>query len=240
MIARMIRFYREQQFNPGPLAPLCNPFFLARKALWREIRSHSVALTGPLLDVGCGTQPYRALFGADPYIGLDLDTPQTRSRGVADAYYDGRTFPFADGHFRSVLCNQVLEHVFEPDRFVAEIRRVLSVGGKLLLTVPFVWDEHEQPFDFARYSSFGLKALLERNGFRILDQRKLLADSSIIFQLVNAYLYKILALRSRAGRLAATALLMAPVSYLGWFLGWALPRNPDLFLDQLVLAEKVQ
>src|SRR3546814_6951319 len=55
----------------------------------------------------------------------------------------------------------------------------------LLLTVPFVWDEHEQPYDYARYSTFGLKSLLERNGFNVLTQKKLLADSSILFQLIN-------------------------------------------------------
>ena len=58
------------------------------------------------------------------------------------------------------MCNQVLEHVFNPDDFVREIARVLKPGGALLLTVPFVWNEHEQPYDYARYSSFGLRAFL--------------------------------------------------------------------------------
>lgn len=240
MIATLRTFLRVQQFNPGWGAPFFNPFFLARRALYRGIRAHGAALSGPLLDVGCGTQPYRSLFHVDRYVGLEIDTPQSRARAVADAFYNGKAFPFGNEQFQTVLCNQVLEHVFEPDRFVTEIRRVLSVGGKLLLTVPFVWDEHEQPFDFARYSSFGLRALLERNGFKILEHHKLLADASVIFQLINAYIYKVLAPHTRFGRLAATVLLMAPVSYLGWFLGWALPRNPDLFLDQLVLAERVQ
>ena len=75
-----------------------------------------------------------------------------------------------------MLCNQVLEHVFNPQEFLGELGRVLARGGRLLLTVPFVWDEHEQPFDYARYSSFGLKALLEQHGFRVLQHRKLLAE----------------------------------------------------------------
>ena len=108
----------------------------------------------------------------------------------------------------------------------------------MLLTIPFVWDEHEQPYDFARYSTFGLKALLERHGFAVLEQRKLLADFSIILQLVNAYLYKVLHSRLWMLNLLTTAVLLGPLSLLGSLLGAILPRNPDLFLDQLVLAER--
>jgi SAM-dependent methyltransferase len=66
----------------------------------------------------------------------------------------------------------VLEHVFNPDDFLNEVNRVLKPSGKLLLTVPFVWDEHEQPYDYARYSSFGLRSLLEKHGFSIVKHEK--------------------------------------------------------------------
>ena len=217
-----------------------NPFYLARRQLWREIAAASGAMSGPLLDVGCGSKPYRSLFATAEYIGLDIDNAVNRSRGVADVLYDGSRFPFDDGRFGGLLCNQVLEHVFDPRQFLGELRRVLAVGGKLLITVPFVWDEHEQPNDFARYSSFGIKALLEQHGFRILQHRKLLADVSVIFQLANAYLYKVTRSRSDALNLLVTAVLMGPISLAGLVLGACLPKNGDLFLDQLVLAEKVR
>jgi SAM-dependent methyltransferase len=229
----------RQQFDPGFLGAFLNPFFLARRQLWREIATASPALTGPLLDVGCGTKPYRELFAADMYIGLEIDSESSRSRGIADAFYDGGSFPFNTAQFRSVLCNQVLEHVFNPDEFINEIGRVLTRGGMLLLTVPFVWDEHEQPYDYARYSSFGLKALLERHGFKVLHHRKLMADASVIFQLANAYLFKVTRTRSRSLNLLITACLLAPISLLGLVLSLLLPKNPDLFLDQLVVAEKL-
>ena len=56
----------------------------------------------------------------------------------------------------------------------------------LLLSCPFVWDEHEQPYDYARYSSFGIRHILEQNGFEILELRKSINDFSIFPQLVNA------------------------------------------------------
>lgn len=238
MMDRFCQFYRRQQFEPGAWAPWLNPFFLARRSLWRAMGHASPALNGDLLDVGCGSKPYRALFTVPRYVGLDIDSPFTRQRAVADVFYDGKRFPLADEEFSAVLCNQVLEHVFEPEPFLREIHRVLRPGGRLLLTVPFVWDEHEQPYDFARYSSFGLRAMLERNGFTVIEQHKLLDDASLLFQLAIAYLWKIIPGRSPLRNLLVTAVLAAPLTLLGLMAGRLLPRNPDLFLDQLVVAEK--
>jgi SAM-dependent methyltransferase len=239
MIDSLRRFVQAQQYDPSWAGPFLNPFHLARLSLRRAIAAHADLIAGPILDVGCGSKPYRDLFATDTYVGLDIDTPGTRAQGLADVFYAGERFPFEDKHFRGVLCNQVLEHVFRPEAFLSEIHRVLDSGGRMLLTVPFVWDEHEQPLDFARYSSFGLAALLQRNGFRVVEHRKLMADSSVLFQLANAYLYKVTRSRSRIINLMVTAVLMAPVSILGQALGKLLPANPDLFLDQLVIAEKL-
>ena len=236
MFAGLRRRYYAAQYNPGLLGLLINPFYLARRGLWRALAGYSQHLDGPLLDVGCGSKPYRGLFPVERYVGLDIDSETARARGVADAFYDGGRFPFEDAAFRSVLCNQVLEHVFHPEQFVQEIRRVLQPGGTLLLTVPFVWDEHEQPYDFARYSSFGLRAMLERNGFQVLEQDKLLADFSVLVQLAIAYFFKVARSRSRLLALLLTPVFFAPLSLLGLVLGKLLPGNPDLFLDQLVLA----
>lgn len=238
MLGPVRRFIRNQQFHPGWAGAFVNPFFLARRALRRAIQRASANLEGALLDVGCGSMPYRALFATDTYIGLEIDSPQARARQMADFFYDGGRFPFENDRFGAVLCNQVLEHVFEPGAFLDEIGRVLAPGGKLLLTVPFVWDEHEQPHDFARYSSFGLKYLLEQRGFVIIEQHKLLADISVIFQLLNAYIFKVTLSRFTVLNLLITALVLGPLSLLGWALGTLLPHNEDLFLDQLVVAAK--
>ena len=70
-----------------------------------------------------------------------------------------------DASFDVVLCTQVLEHVAEPARVLAELRRVLATGGELWLTVPFVGELHEEPHDHYRYTSYGLRGLCERAGF---------------------------------------------------------------------------
>lgn len=238
MIKKLKAIYQQQLFFPSWVGIFVNPFYFARVGLGRAMYQLAPILKGQLLDVGCGTKPYRKMFNVDAYIGLDIDTEASRQRGDADHLYDGTSFPLADSSFDSLLCNQVLEHVFNPDEFLDEINRVLKPGGKLLLTVPFVWDEHEQPYDYARYSSFGLRALLEKHGFTILQHQKLGADATTLFQLINAYLFKITQGWPRLLKYGFTVTVMALVNFLGVVAGKVLPDNPDLFLDHVVLAEK--
>lgn len=75
--------------------------------------------------------------------------------------------PVADGSFDAALSTQVLEHVPDPARVLCELYRVLSPGSSLCLTAPLVWQLHEEPYDFYRYTSYGLRALLERAGFQV-------------------------------------------------------------------------
>ena len=238
MIQQLKSYYKHQKFNPGWFGVLVNPFYFARSGLRNAMIEFAPMLSGRLLDVGCGTKPYQSLFSVDTYIGLEINSEASHEYGVADHFYDGHTFPFDDASFDSILCNQVLEHVFNPDEFLGEIMRVLKPEGRLLLTVPFVWDEHEQPYDYARYSSFGLHALLDNQGFHIIKYEKIGADVSVLFQLANAYLFKITQKLSKYSRLLLTFSVMAMINILGSIVRRLLPQNPDLFLDQVALVEK--
>lgn len=238
MRAKVRALIRKNSFFPGSLGIFVNPFYFARRGLADAMTRYSKSLSGVLLDVGCGTKPYQSLFYVEEYVGLDIDNEITRQRGFADYFYDGQSFPFPDEKFNAVLCNQVLEHVFNPDQFLGEINRVMVPSAKMVLTVPFVWDEHEQPYDYARYSSFGLKALLERNGFMVLKHEKLGGDISTIFQLTNAYLFKISERWNKYARLGFCLSVMGLVNLMGVIARFILPENPDLFLDHVVLVEK--
>ena len=232
------RYYLAQMARPGLAGLLVNPFYFARRGLFEAVRVFAGHISGKVLDVGCGTMPYRNLFAATEYVGLELDTPEARARKRADCYYDGTTFPFEPESFDALVCNQVFEHVFNPEQFMAEMYRVLKPGGRLLLTVPFAWDEHEQPHDYARYTSFGLASLLRKAGFEIIEQRKTMADVRAVFQIANAYLHKVTSTGGGYLDLIAALLLMAPVNVLGALLRWVTPANPDFYLDNVVLAAK--
>jgi SAM-dependent methyltransferase len=230
--------YQEAQFRPGLLAVFLNPFYFARTGLYRNIQALAPEIQGRTLDVGCGRKPYESLFPASEYVGLELDTPENRKHKKADVYYDGDVFPFPEAEFDSVVINQVFEHVFHPDRFLSEVHRVLRPGGTLLMTVPFVWNEHEAPWDYARYSSFGLSAILARHGFQVKILRKSMGDIRVMFQLMTRYIYKKTATRSPYINMLLTLLLIAPFNLLGELFGILLPGNEDLYLDNIVLARK--
>lgn len=231
-------YYREKQFFPGLVGIFINPFYFARKGLAKHIFELAKQIKGRTLDVGCGAKPYAHLYASEEYVGLEIDTPQNRAYKQADYYYDGSRFPFADAVFDSLVANEVFEHVFNPDQFLDEVVRILKPGGVVLLTMPFVWDEHEQPHDFARYSSFGIRALMEKHGFTIVEQRKSTDDIRVIFQLLNAYIFKKTATKNSGINLLFTFLFMAPINILGEILFLITPRNPDLYLDNIILAKK--
>lgn len=239
MIDRLRKIYDQQQYHPSWLGLFVNPFYFARDGLYEHISALAPKVTGRILDVGCGQKPYADLFNASVYIGLEIDSADNRQNKKADYYYDGTVFPFTDGEFNSVVLNQVFEHVFTPEAFLCEVNRVLAEGGALLMTVPFVWDEHEQPHDYARYSSFGLCSLLESHGFKVVENRKSMNDIRAVFQILNAYIYKITITKNAYLNLFITLFPIAPFNILGELLSKILPENNDLYLDNVVLAKKV-
>lgn len=229
---------KELSFNPGVWGIFINPFYIARKGLHHHIVSLAPSLNGKILDVGCGTKPYETYFkNATEYIGLEIEGKNNKK---ADHYYNGIVFPFKDREFDSIFSSQVLEHVFNPTFFLSEINRVLKDDGVLLLTVPFIWDEHEQPFDYARYSSYGLRYLIERHGFEVIEQLKSTDDIRVIFQLINAYIYKITSSKKNKLYLLFAIPIMGICNVLGEIITMILPQNGDLYLDNILLARKIR
>ena len=232
-------FYFKEMHAPSWFSVFFNPFFFARRGLFQSIKEIGKEITGKTLDVGCGSKPYVSLYSSTEYIGLEYDTPENRATKNADFFYDGNKFPFDDNDFDSVVLNQVFEHVFNPDDFLEEVNRVLKSSGMICMTIPFVWDEHEQPYDFARYSSFGIKSLLEKHGFHVQKQMKSVNDIRVIFQLSSLFIFKKLVTRSSIINHLMILLLISPLNIIGTLINFILPMNQDLYLDNIILAKKI-
>jgi len=238
MIKELKKNIDKEMFEPKFLGLFVNPFYIARKGLIKSIKPLGKYIVGKTLDIGCGIKPYKKYFNSNHYIGVDLKTTLHHSGNNIDVYFDGKTIPFKNEQFNSVVTNQVLEHVFYPDLFLSEINRVLQTDGYLLITVPFVWDEHEQPYDYARYSSFGLKHILNKNGFEVINHIKTENNIKTIFQLLNGYIYKQVFNKKFFIKQISTLFVMAPITILGIIFNILLPDNDDLYLDNVVLAKK--
>jgi ubiquinone/menaquinone biosynthesis C-methylase UbiE len=122
-----------------------------------------------VLDAGAGRAPYRDLFAHTRYETADFLAVKGKKYVTPDYVCDLAEIPVKDARFDHVLLTQVLEHIPEPARVVAELSRVLKPGGTLWLTAPLFYAEHERPYDFFRYTQFGLRHLLESERFEVLE-----------------------------------------------------------------------
>lgn len=82
---------------------------------------------------------------------------------------DAALLPLATGSFDVVVCAELLEHVPDPRRVVAEAARVIRPGGKLVLTAPFLYPIHADPFDYGRYTRTFWLQLLAETGFTQIE-----------------------------------------------------------------------
>ena len=239
-MSRIAKVLKKQSMLPGIFGLVVNPFYFARRGLADAIKSNSGYVSGRTLDVGCGSKPYEHLFVTSYYLGLDVDNDYSRSIALADLLYDGDRFPVKSGSIDSVICNQVLEHVPDPEALLLEVRRVLREDGNVMITVPFIWGEHMAPSDYLRYTSFGLKDFLEKKGFHIVKQEKIGCSNTVIFQLLNAYIFGLIEQLPIWLRYGFIFTICFAVNCLGVFFNSLLPKNDTLYLDNLVIAKKMR
>jgi SAM-dependent methyltransferase len=146
---------------------LLHPQWLSDRFHDRSRRFHLKALTNcRVLDIGSGNAQPDQFLGAGCSV-CRLDYPETNRRyhSVPDVFGDARRLPFAAGAFDAVMILEVLEHVPEEHEAMREANRVLRPGGRLFLSVPFVYPLHDRPHDYRRFTIYGLRLLLRKHGF---------------------------------------------------------------------------
>jgi SAM-dependent methyltransferase len=122
---------------------------------------------GRMLNAGCGDRDISAWLRS---LGVgDLVNCDIASSLPGAVISPLESMPFATASFDSVLCNAVLEHVEKVDEVVAELARVLKVGGHAVIAVPFLQPYHRCPRDFRRYTAEGLVALGEQAGLEAVE-----------------------------------------------------------------------
>lgn len=120
-----------------------------------------------ILDAGCGDAPYKDLFKHVRYESADFAQSNREYAEQITYVCDLKKIPVEDNRFDYVVCNQVLEHIPEPQKVIDELHRVLKPKGQIIFTAPLFYQEHEQPYDFFRYTKFGWRHLLSSVGFTI-------------------------------------------------------------------------
>lgn len=184
------------------LHPRCRPGFVDLYTVRRSILAaltHTLPLfRGTVVDMGAGCAPYRTLFLDAPAVTryLTADMPQGAygpdtlqdTPPPWDMAWDGRTLPMQPGKAGAVVLTEVLEHCPDPARVLAEAHRILTPGGLIFLTVPFLWPLHDVPCDAYRYTPWTLERLLQSTGFADVQVRPLGGFDAAMAQMLGLYI----------------------------------------------------
>lgn len=234
------KFIEDNFFRPRWYSIFFNPYFIFRYNLYKKIKefSRNIKNDSKILDVGCGIKPYKDLFLSSEYLGIDIEGgghPDVDK--MVDKYFDGVKIPYGDNFFDTVICTEVLEHSTDPEELISEMNRVLKKDGKLYITMPFVWNEHEIPYDFRRFTSYEHKRLLRAKDFIIEN----ISSTSGVFgtcgQLITAYIFESIKIRSTLLKFVLSIFIFMPVQFIAIALD-KLTRNHWITLGYVVIAKK--
>jgi len=187
-----------------------HPQWLVFRLEERKLAALGPLMSGTVVDVGCGEQaPRRQIAPGGRYIGLDYHRTATEWYHTRpDVYGDAQCLPLVAGSAHCVLLLDVLEHLPDPDRCIAEVHRVLCSRGRLIVEVPFLYPIHDAPLDFHRWTPHGLARLAERHGFRV--------------ESIEAF-----------GSPAETAAMLLNLAYARALLNWVERRSPMIVFAAL-------
>lgn len=150
-----------------------------------EYMSNQTAKGDLVLDVGCGEGRYKKAFSHAIYIGVDFKKGDvTWNYSSVNVVCDVLNLPFKKNSFDVVLNSMVLEHVKAPLKCIMECYYVLKKEGKLFLITPQSFGEHQAPYDYFRFSYWGLEYLFKESGFKII----FIKPMGGLFYLIGEYL----------------------------------------------------
>lgn len=194
--------------------------------------------SGRLVDLGCGKAP---LFGVyrryvaevvwvdwadslhpNPYLDLEVDL--------------NGPLPFASGAFDTVILSDVLEHIQRPEHLFLEIARILAPRGRILMNVPFLYQIHEGPHDYYRYTEFALRRFADICGLHVIVLQPLGGSPEVFADMLAKHVQRIPA----AGRYLAWSAQIAARAIRGTNVGRRLSdRSGHVFpLGYFMVAER--
>lgn len=141
--------------------------FIPKMLFRKSVREFGQMIQGKTLDIGAGLKPFKDYFNSSEYITLDMAISLQ-----PDVVGSILAIPFPDQSFDSIVCLEVLEHIPDTKKAIAEITRVLKPGGVLLLSAPMHWPLHYEPEDYFRFTKYGLYEIL-KNDFSITQTEKI-------------------------------------------------------------------
>ena len=136
-----------------------------------------------VLDYGAREFPYKKFINHENYKTLDIK--QNSSKTIDYVVNPGEKSNIPDCSFDLIILTDVIAHTDNADFVLKECYRLLKKGGKILLTAPFIYRENGTPYDYMRYTSYGLEVIIKKHGFKDFSQSKSGNFYYMIYTLIN-------------------------------------------------------
>lgn len=199
-------------------------------------------IQGRLIDIGCGDKPYEPYLKGhvDEHVGVDHEQTFHKKDNI-DIFATAYDIPVETASFDCALCTDVLEHLEEPGRAIAECARVLKPEGIAVYTIPFIFEPHEEPRDFYRYTRHGIQYLFEKNGFQIIELIAFSGFGVTFSHALTHYIWNFRRKKRLRKILKPLFLLIPPVVILIQAMGYLLDvidKREEWTWEYLVVAKK--
>jgi len=147
-------------------------------------------MRGDVIDIGGKKENKRGAFrppkdvSSWEYLNIDASVNPDYCCSAED-------IPVKDCHFDSALMCEVIEHLENPEGVIRESFRILKKGGVLILTAPFLYPYHADPYDFQRITDVKLRAMLNKAGFSEIEIRSMGGTGSVIHDILYVSFSKV-------------------------------------------------
>ena len=182
--------------DKAPYIYISNMGYLNHKHLYNSFVKSLPYLKGICADIGSGNAIYKKILlpYVDEYIAVDKSDIHkhmfsTSKEKFIDA--DIKNLPFDDNSIDTLILTQVLEHIDEPFKALDEIKRVMKKDATLILSVPFIYHAHATPYDYFRFSEYGLRKICKDYNFEILEFHYQGYFGTAIISMLNGFIWNL-------------------------------------------------
>ncbi|MBU0471531.1 MAG: class I SAM-dependent methyltransferase [Nanoarchaeota archaeon] len=149
-----------------------------------------------LLDIGCGKKPFRDDFSYCRYIGIDITNKDADPDMIMDLNF--KKLPFKNNYFDIIIVSEAIEHIFNNQNLIREMKRSIKPGGCIFISSPFIFPEHGSPHDYFRFTKYYFhQTFKEFNIAKYSESNSIITSplilcNIIIFQMLNLFSFPVI------------------------------------------------